>query len=532
MVNSSVKVNVPGLSSFDKSFKNIFTTKVGTLTPMVSKLVIPGAKGKMKISVSAALPPLASDCFMRCDFKVEAFLVPLRLLYGGFESWLTGKKLGDTVHNTDVVCALPRVFEGAGSSHPYFAPGTLADYLGMRCDSSETITSGSSAFFNIFKFLAYHRVYDDWYRNAKIQQPVFCQPMMATSLSTRRLSNLPYVGLGTIDNFSLSDQFFDGVHLGDLRQRNWGDDYFTIASPSAQQGSVQSISTSGNSFTIASLRAANSLQQFAERSNIGSPRLQDYVRSHYGASLNSGIAQRAILLGSASYPVYSKGVEGTATTTATNNPFTSVGARYGNAFASGTDFVCEFEANEPSILLVIGSLVPEANYSTGISRDALIFTQNGSQVDLPDPLLENVGNEPIDSTELTGGFPISGSGTYPGQNMGVVFGYVPRNTWYKTSQNEVHGLLRAGQALASFIPQRSLAGLGFSISSAFLEIPTNALDGVTAVTAALSTYGVWVDSFIDLKVAEPLVESAMPSLQDPAYEHGKTVSVKYNGSSI
>ena len=521
MVKSNVRVNVPGLSSFDKSFKNIFTTKVGTLTPMVSKLVIPGAKGKLKISLSAALPPLASDCFMRCDFKVEAFLVSMRLLYGGFESWLTGKELHNYADSSNVVAGIPRIVEAAGSSHPYFAPGTLADYLGCRCDPNEVTSAWS--YFSIWKFLAYHRIYDDWYRSARIQKPVFMQPVRMPANSMEP-SALPYTAWPSLVDLSLSALFADGVHIGDLRQRNWGDDYFTIATASPQVGSSRSVSTSGGSFTINALRAANSLQQFAERSNLASPRLQDYVKAHYGASLNSGVAQRAILLGSASYPVYSKGVDSNSTISPTNNPFASVGARYGSAFASGTDFVCDFECNEPSVLMVIGSLVPEANYSSGITMDNLLFVDNGSQVDLPDPLLENIGNEPISACEL--------DGLMPQNPWGLVFGYVPKNTWYKTSQNEVHGLLRSGQSLASFIPQRDLSGTGPTIGSAFLQIPTTALDNVTAVTAALSTYGVWVDSFIDLKVAEPLVESAMPSLQDPAYEHGHGVTINVNGGHI
>lgn len=527
MVNSNVKVNVPGLSSFDKSFKNMFTTKVGTLTPMVSKLVIPGAKGRLKISLSAALPPLASDCFMRSDFKVEAFLVPFRLLYGGFESYLTGKTLHRFDNNADVVADIPVLKEVGGASHPYYAPGTLADYLGICVDATGHVTTTNTAFYNIFKFVAYHRIWDDWYRSARVQKPIFVQPTYNSNTGTGLLSCLPYWADNSRVEFSLSDTFIDGKHLGDLRQRNWGDDYFTIATASAQRGSVQSVSTSGSSFTISALRMANSLQQFAERSNLASPRLQDYVKSHYGADLSSGVAQRSILLGSASYPVYSKGVEANSTTTATNNPFTSVGARYGSAFASGTDFVCDFQCNEPSILMVIGSLVPEANYASGTTHDNLILNGAGSIVDIPDPLLENVGNEPIGQLELTPGF-----NTNP-TLMGGVFGYVPKNTWYKTSQNEIHGLLRSGQSLASFIPQRYFPSTGtLLIGSNFLEIPTTALDNVTAVSSALSTYGCWVDSFIDLKVAEPLVESAMPSLQDPAYEHGKTVIINTNGGHI
>ena len=528
-VKTKVPVNVPGLSSFDKSAKNILTAKVGTIVPLLCKPIIPRSRGSLKLAISAALPPLASDTFMRCDLKVEAFFVPMRLLYGGFESWLTGKKLYDYNTSTEKVCEMPRIAIGESSwnsSLPYMSPGTLLDYLDCRVDTSAAPSVGSpDGYFNITKVLTYHRVYDDWYRNAKIQKPVFMPPI-DPNFAKIPLSALPFVGSDNLNMISywLSDTFADGHRLGELRQRNWGDDYFSIATISPQVGSAQAINTSGGSFTIAALRAGNSIQQFSERSNLASPRLQDYVKSHYGADLSSGVAQRAVLLGSASYPVYSKGVEGNTTSTATNNPFTSIGARYGNAYAAGTDFICNFQSEEPGYLLVNASLVPEACFSSGIDKEMRMFTGAGSQVDLPDPLLENVGNEPIYTTELDGQY---------GPGLGAVFGYVPRNTRHKCGINSVHGLLRNGQSLAAFAAQRDFLGVGgLQINDSFLRIPTTALDNVTAVTSALSNYGVWIDSYIDLKVSEPLVESAMPSLQDPAYEHGKTEWIQINGSRV
>lgn len=96
--------------------------------------------------------------------------------------------------------------------------------------------------------------------------------------------------------------------------------------------------------------------------------------------------------------------------------------------------------------MVMATLVPEANYASGVDHEMLLFSSAGSQVDIPDPLLENIGNEPIFTSELNGAL---------GPNAGLtVFGYVPRNTWYKSSPNVVHGLLRSGQSLASFVSQR------------------------------------------------------------------------------
>lgn len=515
---NQVRVNVPGRTTFDKSFKNILTGKVGRIIPIVSKYVMPGAKGKLSLALSASLPPLASDCFMRANLKVEAFLVPMRLLYGGFESWLTGKTAKAT--NTWKTAELPTLEVGNSQYSSYSAdlavmgPGSLADYLGLRLVDQGSGWPSASTVFNIFPFLAYHRVYDDWYRNPLVTNPVFTPPIDAYNGG---LSQLPYMSMSTIQHYFPSSTFNDGVHLYSLRRRNYGDDYFTVCRPSAQVGNAQSVTVASNAFTIQALREANSLQQFSERSNLGSPRLQDYVRAHYGADLASAPAQRSVLLGSASYPVYSKGVDAQAGVMATNNPFTSVGAQYGRGVAAGQDFVCRFECNEPSYLMVMCTLLPEANYSSGIDHEFFILNSAGAQVDLPDPLLENTGNEPVYSVELTGLVP-------GGSSMGNVFGYLPKNSWYKVGKNTVHGALRAGESLSSFVAQRTF-GLGTppSLTSGFVRCESTDLDNVTAVTADLSQYGFWLDSFIGLYVSEPLVQSAMPSLQDPAYEHGHSV---------
>lgn len=528
---SSAEVKVPNRSGFDKSFKNILTTKVGTITPLVSRFIIPNSDINLSLAISACLPPLASDTFMRCSLKTEAFFVPMRLLYGGFESWLTGKELYDSSGNV-VRAKLPNLSFFYNYAD-YFKPGSLADYLGLAVDPT-TFEPGEGQedppiyVANIFKFLAYHKCYDDWYRNRKIQKPVFTTPVGTSPGASHNqvLSQLPYRSFDTIRSFSIVSTFYDGVHLGDLRQRNYGDDYFTSGMPSPQFGSEQKVTIdSSDQFTISSLRAANSLQIFAERNNLGSPALHDYVKVNYGASLNSGVAQRCVLLGSASYDVYTKGVESNSGVTATNNPFTSVGARYGQAYASGSDFIVKAHFDEPGYLMVMVTLVPEANYSGGVTQDNLWFRYDGSQTDIPVASLENVGNEPIYGVEL------SGDVSQDQFNSPEPFAYCPRYTAHKTAVNQVHGLLRDGQSLQSFVAQRSFVHHP-TLGNQFLQIKTTDLDQVTAVDDEISDYGCWVDSYVKLFVSEPLSESALPSLQDPAYEHGRTVSIQRNGSRI
>lgn len=543
----NVEVKTAPRSGFNKSHKNVGTFTVGTITPILWDTLIPNSDATVKIDLTAQLPPLASDTYMRAAVKLEAFAVPMRLLYGGFEKWFTG----DTVYNEAGVAAkikLPRLKLESNNLLNTVGPGTLTDYLGGHYNKDADNTHVvRNPYLNVFPYVAYHKIYDDWYRNSLVQKPIFKQvvsgdPEMYASHITD-ISNLPnYTSIGDLD-FNMSTAFDDGVKLVDLRQRNYGCDYFTSATPSAQLGDAATVKITGTaanaSFSIASLRAANSLQQFRERNSIAGVRLQDYVHAVYGANLTSGVAQRSIYLGSASYTVYSNGVyqtTGDSTGSAgTANPFTSVGAKYGNAYASGTDFYVKVHADEPMILMVNATLVPETNYSSGRDVSLSYFTSADPRGDLANPMLQNVGQQPIYTDELiTLDVPAN-------INKKKIFGYVDRYADFKCKNNSVHGQMVAvgdeqklagyGQ-VSSFVAQRTLdtyASTNPEISTNFLQIPKTALDNVLATDIA--SYG-WYDSFITYNVVQPLYKYSMPSLQDPAYEHGDNTVIRRGGSRI
>lgn len=600
---NGVSVKVENRSGFDKSRFNALTTKVGAITPLVKQLVIPNSDGSCRVKISAQLPPLATDAFLRSHLKIESFYAPLRLAYGGFESWICGREVYDTVADAWKRAKLPNLGLAAyEDENGYFisdslsdieadalmrGPGTLCDYLGISSYSTSEPNSGAIppgsnvmshesivygpdnsseievSYFNIFPFVLYGLIYDEYYRNKLIERPLFSPPSARfnqsgeTDATDLRLYNLPYISIaegemtyvdvltkriapnGADDDFVFSQGFGIGTEIGgfgsidllngdllELRQRNYGDDYFTAATPSAQEGDPITVSIVDGKFSIASLRMQNALQEFAEVNNFASPDYIQTLSARYGASLSAGVAQKPIYLGSADIPMYSSGVEQTANDVAasqdTNTPFKSVGARYGRAHAEATELVCKFHADEPGYFFVFVTLVPEAQYYQGVDRDMMIFNAPGSLVDLPCGLLEHVGNEPILQAELN-----SAANT-----PGGVFGYVQRYLWHKLGhQNEVHGLFKGSQNLGSFVVQRKL-GATPTISRDFLKIKPSDLDNVAAVSGDISKYGVFIDSAIDLFVSEPLSESALPALSNPAREHGRSVYIKTGGSKL
>lgn len=554
MDDSFVKapISVPRLSGFDKSFQNLFTSKCGTITPVLCDELIPGSKVNLRMALSASLPPLASDTFMRCSIKAEAFFVPMRLLCGSFESWFTDQPRryfsgGDAIEKKGTLPIIKIVVPtDAVNIESRMGVGSLSDYLGLRSGATaDQLQLGISA----MPFLAYHRVYHDWYRNSLIQREVFLpadwvnefEPAPGLSGSIIAAATSPFDfydnthrGLGTLPEMTLAD----GVNILDLRQRNFGLDYFTTATPEPQQGSAEvvSFSTAGETgqFSIATLRAANSMQQFKERNNLLGNLYVEQLYGRYGVRPSDGIAQRSLFLGRGEFEVYSKGIYQTANNTEAgaseesygnnNNPFGSVGNRFGSAYASGDNFVVNFEAKEPGYLFVMCTLVPRVTYSSGTDPIFLRYIDEGSVSEMANPILQNVGPQPIYQSELNG---------TPHNAQDAVFGYTDRYATFKTKQDVLHGLFRDGQSLDSFALQRNFRSQDdVFLNSAFLQIPTNYMDQITAVTGWLSDYGYMCDCYFDYKVAMPLSKYSLPSLQDPAYEHGRTIVVSKGGQKL
>ena len=229
-------------------------------------------------------------------------------------------------------------------------------------------------------------------------------------------------------------------------------------------------------------------------------------------------------LGSQVLDVYSNTVMQNAENAAANlrNPFNSVGARYGSASVKGSNtLVDNFTTDEPGILMVMASLVPKVTYNTGLRRYLKHFTREGAQTDLANAVLQNVGDQPIYDYELVG---VEGSGQ--------VFGYTDRYAEWMDHPDEIHGYLKDGQTLQAFALQRSFDASLSPINGNFLQIPQDYLDQVMATSVGVTEFTFWAESYFDFKVVQPLHEYSIPSLQDPAYEHGHRITVTKNGGSL
>lgn len=547
-----VPVKVQKRSAFNKSHVHQLSSNVGTITPILIDEVIPNSTVRLRINLGASMPPLASDAYMKCDIAVEAFFVPLRLCYGGFEAWFCQREdyYADGEEET---------FETAPSFMPVAhvdlenADDRILDLFGVRGLPDFMGYSGSYQNFeaidiNPLPFVAYHLVWQHFYRNPLVEKECFARPRNSfynfNPQSPYFCSILPYVTITGSDDRIINPadvadehnwELADGNTIFTLRQRNFDLDYFTNAFPTPTLGEeTKVIPSQDGSFTIAQLRLANAMADWQNTNQIAGTRYNDTLKARYGASLHDGVAQRPVCLGSARYNVYNKSltVQGMNTYTATGmlvpqypEYAEKAGAVLGNAYASGSDLIIDnFTANEPGYILVNATLVPQVTYGSATDRLLTRYREVASLPDMASARFQGVGNQPIWVYELTGRL-----GSEQSLNPNV-FGYTDRYADWMVKHDRVSGLLRRGRELGFMVAQRNIpGGRNPRLDSSWIKIPRDYLDNVFAFEDNSQHYGYWLECAFDYTVVMPLAQYSIPSLVDPAQEHGDTFMIHRGG---
>lgn len=540
-----VPIDLPNRSGFDLSHENLFTATCGTLIPCLCHPLLPNDTVSLGTNFQVQLPPMVTDFYGKVDAVVEVFFVPNRLLWGGWESFITHPTKNPVYPEGTLAEGRPTrvpTINLKGFAVDNFQSGSLADYLGLK-----TVSVGAwdtDFLISAMPFLAYHRIWDDWYRDTRIQSPLFYKPStvpfgaVAGNSGTSSFplaAYIPYTSIFYTAGFAEGVYPFppndeltgpmvvpssvftgDGVSLLSLRQRNWSKGYFTTATtlPQAGDGAEIQIDVDENgtgALSIAAIRSANSLQKWEERNNF-SYRYADQIYGQFGIYPDAAKMDRAIYLGRTRQVVYNRSVFQTADGEGGINDV--VGSKKGSSQVVAEDsLVGSFRASEHGYLVALFSLVPHSYYSTGASRE---FSRLESE-DFPFPLLAGMGDQKIMRSELVGLIPNEAASE-------AVFGFNDLYAEYKYIEDEVHGLLRDGQTLDSFAIQRSFEGSGVELSSAFLQIPINALDQVQAVATSEQGFSCWVDMYFTMKKVSTLPAYSLPTLADMRDVHTGHIS--------
>ena len=189
--------NVPR-NSFDLSHDRKFSAKLGRLYPCLVQEVVPGDSFSVQSEQLIRMAPLVSPVMHRVTATTHYFFVPNRLLWAGWEDFITNPLSTD-------------------NPAPFFKPqdtipvdvGSIADYLGYPTGDMTTDSN-----FNPFPYAGLNLIWNEYYRDQNLQDE--------KPFSLIDGENL----LSDIGNPFVTEPY----------KRAWNKDYFTSALPEPQKG--------------------------------------------------------------------------------------------------------------------------------------------------------------------------------------------------------------------------------------------------------------------------------------------------------
>ena len=169
---SSITLKKPKKSKFNLSHEVKLSCDIGQLVPTMCLEAMPGDRFKLRTESLVKFAPLVAPIMHRLNVKHYFFKVPLRLLWDGFEDFITGGPDGKAAP------AFPKIhFSGSDFNDAVvkklFSNGSLADYLGMPTLGKDYPYQGiADNYVSALPFRAYQLVYNEYFRDQNLQPEI------------------------------------------------------------------------------------------------------------------------------------------------------------------------------------------------------------------------------------------------------------------------------------------------------------------------------------------------------------------------
>lgn len=521
-------------NNFSLSHRNYVTMNQHKLTPTLIKEIIPGDIFSANLETFARVQPMIAPPLSSISISHHVFYVPLRTLSDVWEDFITGGREGTnekvlpyTTLSTLYYLVVDLFNDSTPQIEEAFNVIHLLDYMGLPFNSSldeftiESYVSdwisrniefeNSDIEVNLLPFVAYQKIYDEYYRDQNLEESVLDQIEVF----------LPKYSFGLVEVYERGSFTFDCLPLFTYRDRAWSKDRFTSALPFTQRGpevliplagsapvsvnfshsgtineynSVDYHKLDGNSgqlvaesftagqyvplsangnvdfadaelmTTINNFRQAERLQSFYERDARGGARLNENNLAHWGVPTLDASLQRAEFLGGEHIPIVVSEVDQNS---ATEDGSTPQGTLAGKASAYNNGRLFKHFFREHGYVFVLSSIMSKAVYSQGIDR---MFTRQ-NRIDYAWPEFAHLGEEPIYNKEVYAA----------AQDPNGVFGYTPRYSDYKSALSQVHGDFKGN--LSFWLQQRKFENVP-TLSKEFVMSEPD--QGIFAVESSVS----------------------------------------------
>lgn len=457
--------NVPR-ARFKRDYSLLTTMNEGDLVPIYCDEVLPADTAKIDLNalmrMSTPLYPVMDNCY--CDFYF--FFVPSRLLWEHFEN-LMGQ-------NDSTFWAEPTEYTTPKTTAPEggWNVGTLADYFGIP-------TGVANLQVNSLPFRAYAKIWNEWFRDENLQQPVTMSKTDATTAGSNTGTNLtdaeagglplkvckykdyftsclpnPQKGntvtlpLGDKANVVANDDgiaYLRGAYttIGGTTQYCIGQNYgeginkqYSIegaTNPTGESsGLVQSLYTdlsTATGATINELRQAIAVQHILERDARTGTRYKEYLQGAWGVTSPDARLDRSEYIGGYRLPININQVIQTSATDRTSPQ----GNTAAFSMTTMSRNMATYSATEHGFILGLAAVRVDHSYQQGLSR---MWTRS-TRFSYYDPMLANLGEQAVLNQE------IYAQGTAVDEE---VFGYQEAWADYRYHINMITGEMRSTYA--------------------------------------------------------------------------------------
>lgn len=543
--------NKTSRNGFDLSFKKNFTAKAGELLPVMVKEVLPGDSFKINLRSFTRTQPINTAAFARIREYYDFYFVSYDLLWNKANTVLTqmydNPQHSVSMNPTDnfvLSGTMPSItasglakylvnVNNSGEELNYFGynralcSAKLMEYLGYgnfyRYAKGDQFTWDEHPLlnnlnFNIFGFLAYQKIYSDYYRDSQWER---------IAPSTFNVDFMDGSGNNSIEPYLDGDSSSDIItnyNLFDLRYCNWQKDLFHGLVPHQQYGESAVVQTSnvesGNptDFTILALRQAEFLQKWKEITQSGDKDYKDQIEKHWGVSAGDALSEMCTYLGGISSSLDINEVVNSNITGDNAADIAGKGTGVSNGYIN-------FNAGAKyGVIMCIYHCLPLLDYTADLLESA--FTKVNA-TDYAIPEFDRVGMEAVPFAKMIN--PLKNEN---GLNFTVfasmIMGYAPRYIDYKTSVDSSIGGFRdtlknwvisygntsicnqlsslKGPSLSG--PEPSVAPMNYT----FFKVNPDCLNPLfaVAVDSEISTDNFLCSSFFDVKVVRNLDTDGLP----------------------
>lgn len=543
--------NKTSRNGFDLSFKKNFTAKAGELLPVMVKEVLPGDSFKINLRSFTRTQPINTAAFARIREYYDFYFVPYDLLWNKANTVLTqmydNPQHSVSMNPTDnfvLSGTMPSItasglakylvnVNDSGEELNYFGynralcSAKLMEYLGYgnfyRYAKGDQFTWDEHPLlnnlnFNIFGFLAYQKIYSDYYRDSQWER---------IAPSTFNVDFMDGSGNNSIEPYLDGDSSSDIItnyNLFDLRYCNWQKDLFHGLVPHQQYGESAVVQTSnvesGNptDFTILALRQAEFLQKWKEITQSGNKDYKDQIEKHWGVSAGDALSEMCTYLGGISS---SLDINEVVNSNITGDNAADIAGK-GTGVSNGS---INFNAGAKyGVIMCIYHCLPLLDYTADLLESA--FTKVNA-TDYAIPEFDRVGMEAVPFAKMINPLKNEGSLNFTAF-ASMIMGYAPRYIDYKTSVDSSIGGFRdtlknwvisygntsicnqlstlEGPALPG--PEPSVAPMNYT----FFKVNPDCLNPLfaVAVDSEISTDNFLCSSFFDVKVVRNLDTDGLP----------------------